>query len=221
MIALKKMKNNYLIDLKKIFISPDSLLLSNDKKIIIKYLVFTQITITIIQAILFGICHRLNIFEEHKAMTVTFLKIVIIGPIIEELIFRSILVKSRLNIVLCVGALLYFFRDSVIHPAGIILIIIVVFTITILRNRKLFIKKSYDKRQLLILTYIASFMFGLGHLINYNISLIAIPYLFVVFLTKSISGFLFSMFRLKFGLGYSILAHLLTNFLLYLIYIFS
>lgn len=134
----------------------------------------------------------LNIFEQ-----------VIRTPIIEEIVFRSLLVINNLSILLFFNIFLipvwkFYFSSN----TSFILSICSAFIFNQLNILK--VKEKIN----LALIYLSSFAFGILHVESFsNITLydlqIVIPKIFV--------GFLLAMIRIKFGLLFSIISHSFIN----------
>ncbi len=215
------MKESFLIDLKNIFINPISITHSNDKKKLVLYIFYFQAIAIAINILAFSITKLLDIHSNSKITDFTFLNIVLVAPIIEEFMFRAILKKKLLNYCLFLVANLYFFRSFLDNIyITIFLILALLFSLFILFKKKYF-NSNYNNSQLIILVYVTSFSFGIAHMVNYDASTSIVLFLIVMSITKIISGFLLSMFRIKFGLLYSILFHCFNNSLSFLIIIIA
>jgi hypothetical protein len=137
-------------------------------------------------------------------------------PIIEELVFRTGLRVSKLNlslIVVCLpllvlrGFLNIGWAFSII--TSLVLLVVLFF---LLRKEKVFekIDKFCLKNKTLIF-YILLFSFGFLHLNVHDITLMLLLFSPIVVLSHICAGFMFSYVRLKLGIVYSIILHSLNN----------
>lgn len=135
-------------------------------------------------------------------------------PFIEEALFRSILKPNNTSIKLFISALVvYPIYDFGICDNRILeySIIIAVFAISYFTLTKLKFKKSItlSKQNTFILLIISSFIFGVLH-VGYEYLIFDIRTLFYIFFPM-ISGLIWGIARLKYGLKYSVLLHCLNN----------
>lgn len=145
---------------------------------------------------------------------ITFLKVAIIVPIIEEVLFRLVIRVNKLNlflfVVFSVVSILY---ESYILPTDVYYIFIGAFLLLLLFKKfNSTINSACEKNNfILLLTYLSCLLFGLFHLSNFKdidiTNIVVIAYLF----SHIIAGFVFVLLRLKFGIIASILLHMLIN----------
>jgi Type II CAAX prenyl endopeptidase Rce1-like len=174
----------------------------------------------------------LNAFKTHqgfgdKSLTDFFLWIVIVGPVVEELTFRSFMDTRRITVSLSMGLLFFVFLrilnlvvfniDWYIELlSGFFLAVFLFFTLP----NKLFAYVSDNFRL---------FFFGMNvffvslHISNYDINSFSyLNYLFlpIILLPQTILSICCSYIRIKNGLTWSILLHTLNNSLPWLAMVF-
>lgn len=151
---------------------------------------------------------------------ITFFKVAIISPIIEEILFRLVIVKNRFNYVLFSTCLLSFLLyENFIIPTILYQVLTISFLLVLFLksfNQKIDISNEKNN-SMLFRIYLSCFFFGIFHLSNFNhihtFNIIIIAYL----LSKILAGFIFSLLRLKFGIIASITLHVFLNSLSYII----
>ncbi|MDY8138931.1 type II CAAX prenyl endopeptidase Rce1 family protein [Aquimarina sp. 2201CG5-10] len=165
-----------------------------------------------------------------KNILESFLSLVIIMPILEELVFRSLIKPQKDDIPLFISGLSSFVMLFVlkpyldwyyIYPIIIILFAIIFFILKNYGYKSLTLyrlKESLEKKNTTTLVLvITSLLFGLSHALNYgNISAINIT---IILLTvpRIFSGFIYGIFKKKHGIHWSIGLHSFRNFLPFLI----
>jgi len=207
-----KLKINYLI-LLFIFIIILNLFLSSLTKGVFKFLNFPLYH-----------KHLSYLMEVKTNYYYVFLKIVIISPILEEFFFRSVLKPKKIFLSLFLFSLFIFiFRifeykwivSCLVSATLIILISFYLLKFEINRN----VLNMYFKNYRLIV-YVSSILFGLIHILNYNLTLPIILLSPIFFLPQIIAGFAYAFIRTKFGLILSIFSHSFYNLSLYMLLIF-
>lgn len=152
-------------------------------------------------------------------------QVLIIAPIMEELLFRGILKDNIYLLSISVAVFVFFsikiyyhksfydldekfvfaFTASLIVMIG--MIILCNFTSTAVIITSLYSSKTY----LLLLIAISSLLFALLHCTNFNYRNISSISLILALLPHFISGIVYSIICLKYGIGYSILLHISVN----------
>ncbi len=148
----------------------------------------------------------------------TLLVVILAGPLYEEIIFRSWLKLKKINIILFFITLSFFIVkaiiDSKIATAIILTVLIFIFLIPLLSFGKIKVEKFISSK-FQYFFYASSLIFGLLHATNFNGN----PYLILAFMPilggpQIILGLILGYVRMKHGLFYSILFHVLVNTLL-------
>ncbi|MCK4358236.1 MAG: CPBP family intramembrane metalloprotease [Candidatus Cloacimonetes bacterium] len=148
----------------------------------------------------------------------------IIGPLLEELVFRLSLKFNRLNLSISCGAITYFFsspclfnnKDVEIGINNIYRLLLgftvfIVFYYLILNNsieRKL---SNFWDRNFKYIFYFSVLSFGMIHITNYELSLNHLLFIPIITLPRIILGIIFGFIRTKFGIGWSIVLHVFYN----------
>lgn len=148
----------------------------------------------------------------------TFLKIVIIVPVLEEFIFRSILVSNRLSLSAFLFAMLYlmfaYWGIDVFLNLTISLLIVSIQYYTNLRIPKMIYNKSFK-----VIIYSFSILFAIYHIWNFNITPQVLFLSPLLLFPKFFIGISLSFIRVRFGLMFSIISHSLHNLVPVLIYL--
>ncbi|CAA7197320.1 CPBP family glutamic-type intramembrane protease [Chryseobacterium potabilaquae] len=149
---------------------------------------------------------------------------VLLGPILEETLFRLWLVYSKVNLSITISYLLlwiaalafdiYWF-DTIKLVIYFILSFIVLFTLFF------FIFKKYESEKLInfwkknqkVFITISSILFGVIHIWNYTDSNNSICYYLITFSPQIFSGFILCYLRVRIGFGASVATHSLNNFI--------
>jgi membrane protease YdiL (CAAX protease family) len=214
---------NLINDLKFIFVKPNSINIQNPTRNIknilfyILILYFIQISKTFLVAwvdFVFGSTSHIKSTE-----SLSFFRMAFIVPIYEELAFRLFLRPKKINFLISFVTILLvlletnlFITDFWFYVFIIILLIVAV---------KFDCQQGNDVKSNLILIYASSLFFGMLHLFNFdilgNFDIIVMVYI----ISKIISGFLFSLIRLKFGITTSIILHILINSTGYILMLLS
>ena len=140
---------------------------------------------------------------------------VLIGPVFEEVLFRLLLRFTKRNLIIffaVLGALslYYIFQlkvKAVIILSLIMLIIVVFLQFYSRRKIELFISSNFK-----YFFYFTAISFGLLHAFNFtgNISLI-ITFSLIIGGPQIIAGLILGFIRMKYGIVYSILFHMMIN----------
>jgi hypothetical protein len=156
-----------------------------------------------------------NLFQLYGQYT--FLVVAVIGPIIEESIFRLPLKLRKLNIsvaIICLFLLLW--HKLHLNIQMFFLFVAVIALLIILLNYKV----SKSRLRLFQIKYISYLKWGsivgfaLMHLVNYEIDSLSHLFIICIFLLPVFSLSLFiTLVRLKAGFVYSTLMHCANNFI--------
>lgn len=223
------MLKNFLLDIKYVFTNPKTIgePITNKVPYYFFYFFATFFVLFLLNAFMLLLKKYFVVqFPSFKFSNLNFLSIIILTPLFEEFCFRAILKKGWINIVYLITGMFIVLLNclNIKLNATIILIyfsgIILAFYIKSTFRCFKFINKSneYSKNQVLVLVYFMSISFGIIHLINFEIYKGIFNFLIAYVFIKSLSGFLLSMLRLKFGLLYSIIFHSFINFLGFMFY---
>ncbi len=153
-----------------------------------------------------------------------FFLVVILGPLVEELIFRLILVPKRRNIAIFTFVFSFLVLNKtyyIIKIDWLLLVSLVVsgllsFLVFNLLKRNPKIETAIGKRQKII-TMVSIVLFGLGHIANIETLHWELALFYPVYvLPQMILGYIFSMQRLKLGFVWGLLFHSMNNLMVFL-----
>lgn len=210
-------------DIKDLFISPHSIeyigFFSNLR--LVFYYYFILILFFIFLSVFVGSLKYLFVNQPQIVLPikVIFLKVAIVAPIMEEILFRLLIRVNKFNLILFfIFLLISVLYEKYILPTVAYYIFIGCFLVLLFYknlNNKINIE-SNKSNFLSLLIFLSCFLFGLFHLSNFKdintINIIVIAYL----VSKTLSGFAFVLLRLKFGIIGSILLHIFINSLAYI-----
>ena len=153
-----------------------------------------------------------------------FFLVVILGPLVEELIFRLILVPKRRNIAIFTFVFSFLVLNKtyyVIKIDWLLLVSLVVsgllsFLVFNLLKRKPKIETAIGRRQKIV-TMVSVVLFGLLHIANIENLHLELALLYPVYaLPQMILGYIFSVQRLKLGFIWGLLFHSMNNLMVFL-----
>jgi len=153
-----------------------------------------------------------------------FFLVVILGPLVEELIFRLILVPKRRNIAIFTFVFSFLVLNKtyyIIKIDWLLLVSLVVsgllsFLVFNLLKRNPEIEIAIGKRQKII-TMVSVVLFGLLHIANIENLHWELALLYPVYaLPQMILGYIFSVQRLKLGFIWGLLFHSMNNLMVFL-----
>ena len=153
-----------------------------------------------------------------------FFMVVILAPVVEELIFRLILVPKRRNIAIFtfVFSFLVLNKTYYINKIDWLLLMslavsgLLSFLVFNLLKRKPEIETAIGKRQKII-TIVSVVLFGLGHIVNIETLHWELALLYPVYaLPQMILGYVSSVQRLKLGFVWGLLFHSMINLMAFL-----
>lgn len=148
------------------------------------------------------------------------LKALLFAPILEEFLFRSILIPKNKYLLIFVFSISFFIMRKM-HVDLVINIMTSSFLCVLLYLSKLNINPIFYNKYYKAIVYISSISFGLGHILNYELTPAILLLSPIIILPKIFSGFSLAFIRVKFGLIYVILFHSLHNALPFIIKYFS
>ena len=148
-----------------------------------------------------------------------FFLVVILGPLVEELIFRLILVPKRRNIAIFTFVFSFLVLNKTYYINKIDWLLLVSLVVSGLLSFLVFkllkqnpkIETVIGKRQKII-TMVSVVLFGLGHIANIETLHWELALLYPVYvLPQMILGYIFSVQRLKLGFIWGLLFHSMNN----------
>ncbi len=165
-------------------------------------------------AILAVIAHIKRTPFSFHSKTVEFLYVVMVGPVLEEILFRSWLKFKIINILLFAGVLIFLFLINIGHKPYVVFVtgtLLFVFfsTLHLFKQENI---ASFIQKHFKFFFYASSLGFGLVHATNFT----GHPWLILALSPilagpQIVLGFLLGYIRMKNGLVYSILLHMLVN----------
>ena len=150
--------------------------------------------------------------------------VVILGPLVEELIFRLILVPKRRNIAIFTFVFLFLIINKTYYLIEINWLLLVSLAVSGLLSFLVFkllkrnpeIETAIAKRQKII-TIVSVVLFGLLHIVNIENLHWELALLYPVYvLPQMILGYIFSVQRLKLGFIWGLLFHSMNNLMVFL-----
>lgn len=150
--------------------------------------------------------------------------VVILGPLVEELIFRLILVPKRKNIAIFTFVFSFLVLNKTYYINKIDWLLLVSLVVSGLLSFLVFkllkqnpkIETVIGKRQKII-TMVSVVLFGLGHIANIETLHWELALLYPVYvLPQMILGYIFSVQRLKLGFIWGLLFHSMNNLMAFL-----
>ena len=146
---------------------------------------------------------------------VQLLIITIYAPIFEELLFRIGLKFSKWNFIIMTVGLSYFGLRIIpdfewFHRLIIALIIGIIIFLNLNKNNLDFLSKFWIKNKRMIF-YGLLLLFGLIHLVNYDLNLKVLSFTIIIILPHIIGGFVYSYARFNSGIILAICLHSLNN----------
>jgi len=171
------------------------------------------------------VCKKLGITRVNfsEKSTVFILYGVFLAPVIEEFIFRSWFKWSRKYLVILIIlfvaliALSFIRTKTLIHVAIMLVFGIVLFSVSKVRKQEI---KELISLKIKYFYWGSSIVFGLIHASNFVGKIwYLVGFSFILGGPQIVAGLIFGYVRLKYGLRYSVLIHILNNSLL-LLYLF-
>ena len=167
-----------------------------------------------------------NAIHSTDLIAIIFMTVFVV-PFLEEFVFRSLIKPNNKSIAIfisgLVGLVLYFILGATMNTylliAVLLTAVIITYILVINRGEKYINKlllKAFDKNYIAILA-ITSIIFGLLHCFNYaSLTEINIAVLLLAF-PRIVTGFLYGIFKIRNGLGWSVALHILRNLIVVLI----
>ena len=158
---------------------------------------------------------NLETFKPELSKLYSVLFIILIGPIFEEIIFRSWLRFTRNNLIVFIIALsvldLYSVFQSKIELTIVLFFILLIVLIIVkyysIKRIEMFISSNFK-----YFFYATAISFGLLHAFNSSGNIYLILGLSIILgAPQIIGGFILGFIRMKYGLIYSILFHIMIN----------
>lgn len=187
------------------------------KKDFVYFLFFYIITIIPIGVIAFIVCNMFNIIHKEISLTplMKLLVGVILAPIYEEILFRSLLKFKKINIILFLITLsafiFYYILKSRIEIAIFLSLFLFCFLsllISISRNQI----ESFISSRFKYFFYASILIFGILHIFNFTGNIYAlIIFSFILTGPQLVLGSILGYIRMKHGLFYSIMFHVIVN----------
>ncbi|SNR86813.1 CAAX protease self-immunity [Flavobacterium sp. ov086] len=209
-------------DIQNVFFSPKTIEYVGLSSKLLFYYFFILTLVLMLFSIIVG--SLTNFFPNESEIVIpkniTFFKVAIISPIIEEILFRLIILKNRFNYVLFfIYFLIYILYEKFVIPIILYQILVISFLFIIFFKKfdyKINIS-SDSNNSMLLRVYLSCLFFGIFHLTNFNhisaLNVIIIAYLF----SKFFAGFIFILLRIKFGIIASIALHVFLNSFSYIL----
>jgi len=146
-----------------------------------------------------------------RNLSFLFLSTVIIAPTMEELIFRIGITKRKLNFYILLLATLIYLTLAFLKSKYIFSLAIAIYPVSQYLLYRFF---GNDKNYFSISIIFSAIYFGLIHIFNFNHDLMKNLFSYaVMILPLMVFGYTFGKIRLKLGIGYAILAHMILNFI--------
>lgn len=146
-----------------------------------------------------------------KNLSFLFFSTVIIAPVMEELIFRIGITKRKRNFYILLLATLIYLSLAIIQGKYVFSLAVSIFSISQYLLYRFF---GNDKNYFSISIIFSAIYFGLIHIFNFNHDLMRNVFSYaVMILPLMVFGFAFGKTRVKLGVGYAILAHMILNFI--------
>ena len=213
------MKDIFVSDLVKLFlIKKINVVGYNFKKITIDFFSFIFISFIInILCFLPLFILKVKLSSENIKETLPY-EIIFVAPFVEEVLFRLLQKKGRLNIIVFICFLFVFLMMKFNFIFDKIVYLIFLFLFFVILDQSIRDKnyeyKVYNEKTTLILVILMSSLFAISHLFNFNSN---VSYLILVayFFSKFFGGLILSIIRLRYGIVISLLFHVLLNGFIY------
>lgn len=156
--------------------------------------------------------------SQHYSKSVYFAIVVIIGPLLEELIFRLFLNSKTtyLKISFSLGLLLYgsnFLRSENYLTFSNLLLVFVVLVVFLIPNQKFSVIEAFAKNNIRLLLHFSALLFAFAHYNKMGLSLSQFYIFPIALFSYYWGGLVFGYYRLKNGLLFSFLCHVVINFI--------
>lgn len=146
---------------------------------------------------------------KNKSLSFLFLSSVILAPIMEELVFRIGITSKRLNFYILLLASLVYLILTIVQNKYIFSLAISIYPISQYLLYRFF---RIDKNYFSISIFFSAVYFGLIHIFNFNHEEMRNIFSYaVMILPLIVFGYTFGKIRVKLGISYAILAHMILN----------
>lgn len=202
-----------LSEIKYLFINPSKIKrikTSNNYYEIVKYFTFFLI-ILVLFALLFGLIFFQEAKKNISKIDLDFVSSCFVIPIYEEIIFRVLLKKNKLNFYLFFSVLTLFSISWIFLLDTSIFIVISLIIYVILKKKYKVEEFFYNQKLQLFLIYFTTILFGIIHIVNIKNLECLDSFNIVYILNKILIGFVLCFLRLKFGMLSSISFHSIIN----------
>lgn len=178
--------------------------------------------------VLKNIVPPLSYDNKMEALTKSFYFFVLLGPLLEEVLFRLWLVYNKINVSITIAYLILWINGLIFHihwfyttKLVIYFILLFIFLFTLF----FFLLKKYEGEKLInfwrknqkIFIIISCFLFGALHIGNYAVTSNLIMYSFITFAPQIFSGFILCYLRVRLGFEAGFVAHSVNNFIPFII----
>lgn len=145
----------------------------------------------------------------NKRLSFLFLSSVVLAPIMEELVFRIGITRKRLNFYILFSATLIYLTLTIIQDKYIFSLAILIYpTVQYLFYHYFSNYKFYFSISIIF----SAAYFGLIHIFNFNHGIMENVFSYaVMILPLMVFGYTFGIIRVKLGIVYAILAHIILN----------
>ncbi|OQD44117.1 hypothetical protein BUL40_00760 [Croceivirga radicis] len=165
--------------------------------------------------------------EEDFGLQLSFLIVVIIVPIYEEIIFRLPLVYRPINLALSVFGLCYFFLSSFIFGSNFLtldinlfykLVFSLVVALSVYFGGKRFSRLgSFWNGNFQVIYYSSILLFGFAHILNFKINFENYYLLPLVISPHLLAGIILNYIRIKLGFLFCCLFHIFNNLFVFIL----
>ncbi|RLJ33459.1 CAAX prenyl protease-like protein [Chryseobacterium sp. 7] len=192
--------------------------------LLLQYLFILLITGIRILLQIKGILEPLKYDGEMNTLTNSLFLSVLLGPLLEEIVFRLWLIYDKINISISVAYILLWVSAKVfgVHwfssiPYVLIFVLVFISIFTAL----FFLLKRYENQKIIsfweknqkLFIIISCIFFGAIHIGNYTTNNNSIIYYFITFAPQIFFGFILCYIRIRMGFGASVATHSINNFI--------
>ncbi len=171
----------------------------------------------VIASLLSKIFNLSTLIKDFPALEL-FIMGMILAPIYEEILFRGLLKFDKKNVLTFIITILLLTTFSIYndkYTIAIILSIILFLVVGIYMSSNINSVSNFIKKHFKYFFYASSLFFGLIHITNFSGNInILIGLSIILTLPQTISGLIFGYARMKYGLIYSIILHIINNSIL-------
>jgi membrane protease YdiL (CAAX protease family) len=192
--------------------------------LLLQYLFILLITGIRILLQIKGILEPLKYDGEMNALTNSIFLSVLVGPLLEEIIFRLWIVYNKINISVSVTYFLLWISAKVFEMhwfSSISYVLIFVLVFISIFTTLFFLLKRYENQKVInfwdknqkLFIFISCIFFGAIHIGNYTTNNNSVLYYFITFAPQIFFGFILCYVRIRIGFGASVSTHSLNNFI--------